>query len=77
MPETTSEIRSFEQVRRDFQRILNLQPDIGAARIMAGWFSNRPNIFDPHSRRQLKPEILIVLSYALFIALVSAAFNSR
>ena len=64
-------------VSREFHRILAQPPDIGAANIILGWFFDRPNIFDPISRRRPKPEIVILLSYLLLMAAVFAAFNFR
>jgi hypothetical protein len=77
MPEHTSELPNREHVRRAFQRILNHQPDIGAAKVIASWFFKPRNIFDPHSRRKPKDELVIFLSYVLLMAMVFAVFNSR
>lgn len=64
-------------VSRDFHSILDQQTDIGTARIIAAWFLDRPNIFDPNSRRKPKPEIMMLLAYVLLMTLVCAAFNLR
>lgn len=75
MPGKGSEILNCEQIRRDCYGILNQRPDIGAAKIISRWFFERPNIFDPNSRRKLKQGVLIVFSYFLLMAAVCAAFN--
>ena len=62
---------------RDFQRILDQQPDIGTAKVISGWFLDPRNIFDPNSRRRPKPEVLIILAYLLLMAAAFAAFNFR
>ena len=64
-----------EQVRRDFRRIIEQRPDIGSAKMIANCVSDPPHIFDPHGRRQPKPEFVIVVAYVVLMALVSAAFN--
>jgi hypothetical protein len=64
-------------VSRDFHRILDQQADIGAAKIIAAWFFDPPNIFDPKSQRTLKPEIIIPLGYVLLMVAACAAFNFR
>jgi len=76
MPENEKSLNR-EHGRRDFHRILSQQADIGAAKIIADHLFEPSNTFDPNSRRKLKPEILIVLSYFLLMAAVFAAFNSR
>jgi len=64
-----------EQVRRDFGCILERRPDIGTAKMIANCLSDPPHIFDPHGRRQPKPEFVIVVAYVVVMVLVSAAFN--
>lgn len=66
-----------ELVSRDFQNILDQQADIGTFKIIAAWFFDKPNIFDPNSRRTPKPEVLMLLGYALVMIAVCAAFNFR
>ena len=66
-----------EHVRQDFHRLLDLQPDIGAAKIISNWFFEPPNIFDPNARKRLKPGVVIGLSYIALMAAVCAAFNFR
>jgi hypothetical protein len=67
----------FEQVSRELRSIFDQQPDIGILGILSGWILDRPNIFDPSSRRRPKPELLLVLSYLLFLAAGFAFFNLR
>ena len=43
------------------------RPDIGVANIIANWFFDPPNIFDPNSRKTPKPEIVIVSGYVLLM----------
>jgi len=64
-----------EQVLRDFRRILDQRPDIGAAKMIANCLSDPPHIFDPHGRRKPKPECVIVVAYVVLMVLVSASFN--
>jgi hypothetical protein len=64
-------------VSRDFHNILDQQADIGTSKIIAAWFFDPPNMFDPNSRRTPKPEILIPLGYVLLMSAVCAAFNFR
>jgi hypothetical protein len=75
--ERKPDLPESELVSKDFQRILDQQPDIGTARIIATWFVDPPNIFDPLSRRKPKPEIVMLLGYVLIMAAVCAAFNFR
>ena len=67
----------FDQVSRELRGIFNQQPDIGIPAILSGWILDRPNIFDPSSRRKPKPELLLVLSYLGFLAAGFALFNLR
>ena len=66
-----------EDVGGQFHHILAQRPDIGCAKIISSWFLERPNLFDAHGHRKLKPEILMVLIYVLLMAIVVAAFNVR
>ena len=66
-----------EHVRRDFRRILEQQPDIGAANIISKLFLEPPNIFDPKPGTRLKPAVLIGLIYIALMAATCAAFNLR
>ena len=65
-----------EHVRLDFRRILEQQPDIGAAKIISKWLFEPPNIFDPNARKRPKPAVVLALSYIVLMAAVCAAFNS-
>ena len=76
-PEARSPTLHLEQVSEDLRRIFSRQTDIGAARILADWFFDPPNVFDPNSRSRPKPGILILLSYVLLMTAVCAAFNFR
>ena len=60
---------------REYGRIVDQRADMGAAKVIASWFLEPPNIFDPHSRRKPKPEFVLVLAYILMMALACAAFN--
>ena len=64
-----------EQLCRDFRRILEQRADIGATKIFANWLFEPPHIFDPHCRRKLKPEFVLVLAYFVLMALACTAFN--
>ena len=64
-------------VSREFRNILDQPADIGASKIIAAWFFDPPNTFDPNSRRTPKPEIIILLGYFLLMIAVSAGFNLR
>ena len=66
-----------EHVRWDYRRILRQQPDIGDAKIISKGFFEPPNIFDPKTRKRLKPGVVIGLIYVALIAAVCAAFNFR
>jgi hypothetical protein len=65
-----------EDVDRDFDRILEEQPDIGVGKIISTWFLEPPNTFDPNSRKKPKPETIIVLAYIALMAVACIAFNS-
>jgi len=66
-----------EQVRRGCYRVLVSRPDIGSAKIISSWFFEPPNMFDPHSRKKPKREIIIVLIYVLLMTAFAVAFNFR
>jgi hypothetical protein len=76
-PEQKANLPKSRFVSGDFHSILDQHPDIGTARIIAAWFFDRPNIFDPNSRKKPKPEIIILLAYVLLMIAVCAAFNLR
>jgi len=67
----------FDQVSVDLSRIFNQKADIGVPDIISGWILDRRNVFDPDSRRRLKSEVLLVMSYLLLTAAGFAIFNLR
>ena len=66
-----------EHVSRDFRATLDRQPDLGAAKIVAKWFFQPPDIFDPKPRKRMKYGFVLGLIYLALIAAVCAAFNFR
>ena len=66
-----------DHVRLEFGRILEQQPDIGAAKIVSNWFCEPPNIFDPNAKKRPKAGVVIALSYIVLMAAVCAVFNFR
>ena len=68
MPRETS-------VGKVFRHVLDQQAEIGLAKIIARWFFEPPNIFDPNARRRPRPEFVIALAYIALMAAVCAKFN--
>ena len=68
MPRETS-------VGKAFRHVLDQQAEIGLAKIIARWFFEPPNIFDPNARRRPRPEFVMALAYIALMAAVCAAFN--
>jgi hypothetical protein len=66
-----------ERVRTDFRRILEQRPDVGDARIIANWFFEEPNIFDPKPKRRLKTGVAIGLIYLTLVAAICAVFSFK
>ena len=66
-----------EHIRAQFRRILDSRADIGIVRMISNWFFEPANIFDPNSRGKPKPEVVIVIAYALLMALACVIFNFR
>ena len=64
-----------EHVRLEFRRILEQQPDIGAAKIISSCLFEPPIIFDPNARKRPKPAVVLALSYIVLIGAACAAFN--
>jgi hypothetical protein len=65
-----------EEIRRDFQRILQEHPGIGVGKIMSAWLFEPPNFFDPAGRKKPKPETILLLAYFVLMAVACAAFNA-
>jgi uncharacterized protein YhhL (DUF1145 family) len=64
-----------ETVRQEFQKILKECPDIGTAKVLSNWLFRPANVFDPHARKTLKPEIIIALAFLGLMAGISIAFT--
>jgi len=64
-----------DRIRAEFCRILEQRLDIGTGRMIANWFFEPSNIFDPNARRAPKPGLVIVASYMLLVAAAWAVFN--
>ena len=68
MPRETS-------VGKAFRHVLDQQAEIGLAKIIARWFFEPPNIFDPNARKSPRPEFVMALAYIALMAAVCANFN--
>jgi len=66
-----------ERVREAFRRILEEQPDIGTAKIIANWFFEPPNAFDPKPRTRPKPGVAIALVYIALMAVICIVSNFK
>ena len=64
-----------EQIRLELRRIYVQRSDMSVARLITRLIFEPPNIFAPDARPRPKPEILIILSYVLLMAVAWVAFN--
>ena len=68
-------VPTFAQVYQSLLQILGRSSGLGCFGTLANWLFEPPNPFDPNQRRRPRPELLILLAYAVLMATTFALFN--